>query len=652
MNAKRTIQDVAHELRQAKERKSKATLLIGAGCSVSAGIPLASGIIAEIKKKHPRAYERALTIAQEKNKYATVPSYGESMKQIGSGPQRDLIRGYIDQAQINWAHVGIASLVDIGCVDRILTTNFDPLVARACAVFNQFPAIYDLTVSDIKRFEDLPDTAVFHLHGQRNGFSLLNETDELEAHKAKLKPLFDHAQAGRVWIVCGYSGASDPLIELIQAHGKYDYSLYWIGREPSPPTHLASLFDEANNRQCFYIQSNSADDFFIQLARQLECFPPSFVNEPLQHMTQLLAQFTKYDLDKDNEPIDLLGEAQSEIIRLQAIAKNTNPSLEQRVKEVLVSEGSLAAMQLADDAGGMQLLSKGLQASVLFYEGVARVVRGENETDHQLKKNHFKVSADLFEKSSNLRQDNDAVYNWGNSLNHLASLSTGDTALELLKTACSKYAQAVELNPRDIQSLNNWGNTLRKLAELYKGEVSEKLRLNACEKYEQAIKIEPTFEIAFYNWGNILVTMSKKGESENALALLQTACEKYSKALEIKSDSYETLDGWAAALMLLTKASVSSEEKLRFTEEAFSKAIQAHAIRPGTGTYNAACAQAYLGNISLCIEWLNICRKSKELPDTAHIDTDADFDSIRNTPEFQAWRSTLDTVAVQNVEEA
>ncbi len=90
-----------------------------------------------------------------------------------------------------------------GYVDRILTTNFDPLIAQGCAVFNEFPAVYDLTMLGKIRFEDLPDKAVFHLDGQRNGFSLLNAPQELESHRKTVEPLFRHAREGRTWIVCG-----------------------------------------------------------------------------------------------------------------------------------------------------------------------------------------------------------------------------------------------------------------------------------------------------------------------------------------------------------------------------------------------------------------------------------------------------------------
>ena len=61
-----------------------------------------------------------------------------------------------------------------GYVDRVLTTNFDPLVVRACAAVGVFPGVYDFAASTYFKGAFVPDRAVFHLHGQSTGFVLMN----------------------------------------------------------------------------------------------------------------------------------------------------------------------------------------------------------------------------------------------------------------------------------------------------------------------------------------------------------------------------------------------------------------------------------------------------------------------------------------------
>ena len=158
----RSIDDIVDIIKFAKDQKRGCCLLIGAGCSVKAGIPTAAGLVEEIKKRWPQAYARA----PEK-------SYFRCMEQVVRGQRRDLIAEYVDQARVNWAHIGIALLVKEGFVDRILTTNFDPLVLRACALLREFPAVYDFAASQLFKTADIPDKAVFYLHGQRTGFILI-----------------------------------------------------------------------------------------------------------------------------------------------------------------------------------------------------------------------------------------------------------------------------------------------------------------------------------------------------------------------------------------------------------------------------------------------------------------------------------------------
>jgi len=154
----RNISDIKENLSKAKERGKKCTLLVGAGCSVKAGIPLASGFVEIIKEDYENAYNRA----KEK-------TYPACMAQLLVGHRRDLIAGYIDNAKINWAHICVALLIHEGYVDRVFTTNFDPLLIKACALLNEFPAVYDFAASQLFKPADVADKAIFHLHGQRGG---------------------------------------------------------------------------------------------------------------------------------------------------------------------------------------------------------------------------------------------------------------------------------------------------------------------------------------------------------------------------------------------------------------------------------------------------------------------------------------------------
>lgn len=100
MTQKRNIDDVAEALRKAKGRQSKATLFLGAGCSLTGGIPLAGGIVEDIKAGYRRAYDRAhqRAIQRWRNSGSSLPeplfpSYPDCMAELETGDQRDLLKG-------------------------------------------------------------------------------------------------------------------------------------------------------------------------------------------------------------------------------------------------------------------------------------------------------------------------------------------------------------------------------------------------------------------------------------------------------------------------------------------------------------------------------------------------------------------------------
>ena len=261
-------------VKNAKGGGRAVSLLIGAGCSVTAGIPLASGFVEQVEQRWP-------------GKCRPVPephTYPACMAALTRAERRDLVAEYVDQARINWPHLCIALLIQHGYVDRVLTTNFDPLVVRACALLNQFPAVYDFAASQEFRAADIPDQAVFYLHGQRGGFVQLHTDQDCRKHGERMRPVFDHASSGRVWIVVGYSGDNDPVFTRLAEVPYFHDGLYWVGyRDNSPGPHVrAQLLDPG--KDAFFLPGYDADGFFVELTRKLDLFPPALLENPFTHL--------------------------------------------------------------------------------------------------------------------------------------------------------------------------------------------------------------------------------------------------------------------------------------------------------------------------------------------------------------------------------
>ena len=636
---RRQLADIAEALRAAQDKGGKCTLLIGAGCSLSAGIPLSSKIVEDIHERFPQAYARA------QNK-ANPPGYGLCMRALSPGQRRDLLKGYIDAASINWAHIGLAQLVKHGCVDRILTTNFDPLIARACALANEFPAVYDLTASTYLRPEDLPDRAVFHLHGQRNGFVLLNETAELEKHADQLKPVFAHTREGRVWVVVGYSGENDPLFRLIRDVERYEYDLFWVDIKEEPPAGIADFFSE--ERRSFYVhEARGADTFFMALANELEAWPPLFVDRPFEHLRQQLQSVVKPDHDGSGRQIDWLQQAREKIDEAEAcLAEQPNEAPQDNIGEVQIAflEGGSEKALAASKTDQLKAALLAQEASKL--DDQATVLA---ETDLPAARELWHQAGERYAQALAIKPDlHEAVSNWGVALNVEArALAPSDlpAARELWRQAGERYAQALAIKPDKHQAASNWGIGLYAEARALAPSdlpAARELWHQAGERYAQALAIKPDLHEAASNWGIALDAEARAlapSDLPAARELWRQAGERYAQALAIKPDLYgaayncggvylnqyhavKTLDPAAGNALL-----ASAEQLLR----------QAESIKPGGGAYNLACVAALRGRVGECIEWLETCQRHDTLESREHIRVDRDFDDIRDTPEFAAW---------------
>ncbi|MBI2471878.1 MAG: hypothetical protein HYV59_11650, partial [Planctomycetes bacterium] len=440
------MDDVVETVKNAKGRGKKCTLLIGAGCSVTAGIPSARGFVEIIEKEHTQTFKRA------KKK-----TYAHCMAEFAVSERRDLIATFVDKARINWAHIAIAQLMKAGFVDRVLTTNFDLLVVRACALLGQFPAVYDFAASQLFKAADIPDQAIFYLHGQRTGFVLMNTEEECKKYSELLAPVFGDAGKGRVWIVVGYSGESDPVFDHLAKVPGFDNKLYWVVYKDSEPAEHVRQRLLVEGKYAFYVKGFDADDFFVTLAQRLNSFPPDFVSKPFSHLDSLLEMVAPYTLPGQTTKIDVTDEAR------KLIQTAINTIQKARLQEIL-----------------------------------ART--------HLMKGNYDEVIALLPKNAKDLTPELANFVSWayiiqGNSLSGQAETKTGEEADRLYALAGEKYQASLKIKPNKHEALYNWGLALYVQAKSKTGEEADRLFALAGEKYQAALKIKPDKHEALYNWG-------------------------------------------------------------------------------------------------------------------------------------------------------
>jgi tetratricopeptide (TPR) repeat protein len=573
----REVGDVVEAVRNAKARSKKCALLIGAGCSVKAGIPLASGFVRIIEEDWPRAYRRA-----EKK------TYPHCMAELAVGERRDLIARYVDTAKINWAHLAIAQLIKTGHVDRVLTTNFDPLVLRACAMVGVFPAVYDFAAS--RRFKPayVPEPAVFHLHGQHTGFVVLHTEEEVQDLSSALVPLFEDDGGGRLWLVVGYSGENDPVFEHLAKVARFDERLYWVGYKDSEPAPHVRNRLLGREREAYYVKGHDADDFFALLGQALGSFPPRFIQKPFSHLREMLGAVMPYTLPGQDSAID-----------------------------VCATPKTLIDRAIADLEAGP--VGKTLLAEMYLQQGQFDEVIGMKSAD--MPPNLAKAVAWAYTMQ-------------GNALYEQAKTKSGAEAEALYAQAGEKYAAALAIKPDHHEALNNWGAALYEQAKRKSGAEADDLLAQADEKVQAALGIKPDDHEALYNWGTALSAQAKTKSGAEAEALFAQAGEKYAAALGIKPDKHEALYNWGLCFIDWARAR-GLEGSAELLDSAWEKCSAAEALVPGLGAYSLACISSLRGDEEGCRRWLEVSRTHGELPSREHLLADLDLENVRAAPWFQ-----------------
>lgn len=497
---RRMIEDLVGNIHMAHGWGRKVNLLIGAGCSVSAGIPLARGFIETIKTENPPAYARAKQACGNRE-----PGYPDCMGQLLPQQQRDLVRDAIEKSTLNWAHLGIAQLIKCGVVDRVLTTNFDPLVARACALVGEFPGIYDFAASQTFRAGFVADKAIFHLHGQSTGFIHLHNKKQCDNLAKQLPELFRDCNRDRLWIVAGYSGDNDPVLKVLGKLREFSAGLYWCGLESDPSARVTEHLLN-RHRNTYYVPNCDADELFVRLAQGLKAFPPDFIAKPFTHMRDLLGHVPPFSLSGRDGKIDIAQAVKKHLTQLIAA---TEPGL--RLQTCLLAGEH---RQVLDEESA--ILKKDSEDEKLCLAW-AHVIEG----DHLSKTSRPDAEAHYAEAVRFKPDLHEAFNNWGACLFDWATRRPDGEAEDLFQQASEKYAEAVRIKPDKHQAFNGWSAALVEQAQRCEGAERQRLLDEAAEKCENANRLQPGF--AAYNLACIAALRGEDTECERWLREAQEA---------------------------------------------------------------------------------------------------------------------------------
>ncbi len=586
-----------------------------------------------------------------------ISEYAFLMEQLGSSKERaEQIKKFIGLAdkdsdnriQINWCHLLLAALVNEGYVHRILTTNFDPLIVDALALTGQPIRTFDLSTSGKYESDILDPATVIYLHGQMHSLLLANTQGEMAKVQSLYPAVLQEAIADSFLIVVGYSGDCDPVLDALTNLSNLQRGLWWSHFSSSgqrPGAGVESLFRK-HGSNCHLAQGDDADTFMRKLVFEgLGVKLPREVLDPFQAADCNLGRIAPFPFKGLSRP-DFTGDP---AISARKLVKKAGESAASQKLQLVVD---LEMASLGNDWENFDLLRKNVTKNPALPLSCA-------VGDGLLKRAALCLDAkDLSNAISFLKEcelygviDQNRVWLhilWGNALSDQAVVKGNcPEADNFFAEAEQKYAEAVRLESRMHSAFFNWGIALSDQA-MAKGNSPEadKLFSEAGQKYAEAVRIKPDKHEAFYNWGIALSAQAKgKGNSPEVDKLYAEAGQKYAKAVRLKPDMHQAFYNWGTALLNQAKVKGSSPEADKLYAEAGQKYAEAVRLKPDyqVAYFNLACLAGLLGDTSQAVLNLQHWKKHLTNPTRAKLDNDTDFDRIRDTAEFKAFRETLPT---------
>ncbi|MEW6581577.1 MAG: SIR2 family protein [Actinomycetota bacterium] len=256
-------------------RSSNLMWLLGAGASAAAGVATAWDMIWDFKRQlfcskrqvSPRAVEDLSNPAVRRQLQEFIDAQGiypapdtpEEYAALFEAvyPAEIDRRAYLDRkiaaARPSYGHLALATLMRAGSLPIVWTTNFDPLIADACA--EVYGTTGPLTVVGLDA-PDLADQAItaarfpveIKIHGDFRSSRLKNTTEELREQDRRLRGTLVTACSRYGLVVAGYSGRDESVMKALEdalsSQTPLPSGLFWLQRS-DPLPRVAQLLRRA-----------------------------------------------------------------------------------------------------------------------------------------------------------------------------------------------------------------------------------------------------------------------------------------------------------------------------------------------------------------------------------------------------------------------
>ena len=430
------VRDIADAMRRdfnAKVRSptiGRTVLLIGAGCSHSAGIPLAAEIAKELvvtlatdyglldeSQRNPSDAIRALinsgrfkfdenhenTDGELRNidwysVYDNIFSYHYCTPKEIRRVFSDIFRNIGDR--INWTHICIGELARLGYVSTVLTTNFDQLALKGMAWAGRLPIVADGIESLNRITGDSNIPQLVQIHGSLNTYYLRNsveDTDEIAVDIGARHAIDELIRTAKIFIAVGYGGRERGFMNLLIDAAKRhpDTRIFWISHS-SDVNNISSLTEQflRTSRFSSVILGQDSDEFFRSLLEELSICSPKIIQDPLSMVKEL-----RENLVFSENPI--IAKAISEHEMRVSDINLANESMSALIHTKGEKDQSLVMQAVGELAGGIAHDFNNMLTSIIGYADLFLAIHSPTDSSYS---DIMQIKANANRAASHVRQ--------------------------------------------------------------------------------------------------------------------------------------------------------------------------------------------------------------------------------------------------------
>lgn len=273
---------------------------LGSGASVQAGIPTGYSMTWAFKRDiyctENRINPSAMKDLHSQHTQSVLQSYFDAQQDTPaqgdpleyayyfkrchptSAAREIYIQNKVRGVKPSVGHLCLASLIKMGRVTRVWTTNFDELVESGIKTLEPAFAFKVHSSANQKSAAFTADStfpAVVKLHGDYRYDHILNTPEELQALESTMGQRFSDGLKHKGLVVIGYSGSDESIMSQLETaveNKSIEHGLIWMTRSTQLPPRVEQLMERAcqNSEMSCVVQIDGFDDILFQVYSTLE----------------------------------------------------------------------------------------------------------------------------------------------------------------------------------------------------------------------------------------------------------------------------------------------------------------------------------------------------------------------------------------------